>query len=365
MSVKHHYSSSPSFPACFRPSTTTDNHQDPPPPPPGKPNLTTCLYHTQLGLFSLTWSRTFLGYSLHLNLHPAAHCSSPLSLPNSLSFSLLQFHLHIKPFLFWKKQGRKKLAAASIPNAYIFWDLSRAKLGSGPEPESGFYIAVVVKGEMTLVIGDSTKQAFSRTRAQKPPRSQVLLLRKEHVFGNRVYTTKANFGGKSREISIDCRVNEDSKLYFSVDNRRVLQIKRLKWKFRGNEKIEVDGVPIQVSWDVHNWLFDRDLNGGHAVFMFKFENRGSVEQEDEDRSFDEKNGLVLWQQNSGSFSMNPTEWKKMRKSSFLRSTRSSSWSSISSASSGCSSSVMEWASTEENELSSPSGFSLIVYAWKK
>ncbi|CAN0888165.1 hypothetical protein LINGRAHAP2_LOCUS15775 [Linum grandiflorum] len=50
--------------------------------------------------------------------------------------------------------------------------------------------------------------------------------------------------------------------------------------------------------------------------------------------------------------------------------RSSSWSSVSmssaSSSTGTNSSVMEWASVEESELSSgPTGFSLLVYAWKK
>ncbi|XVF35652.1 hypothetical protein REPUB_Repub18cG0164500 [Reevesia pubescens] len=380
----HHRSSSSSFPSCFRPSTTADdNHIAPPPPPPppsqtsGSTNFATSIYHTNLGLFSLTWSHTFFGHSLHLHLHPSSHYSlaSPLSLPTSLSFSTLHFHLHVKPFIFWKKHGCKKLSSATVPNVQVFWDLSRAKFGSGPQPDSGFYIAVVVNGEMTLLVGDSTKEAYARTRAQKPRRSQTLVLRREHLFGNKVYNTKARFGGKSREISIDCKVNEDAKLCLSVDNKRVLQIKRLKWKFRGNERIEVDGVSIQVSWDVYNWFFDHDLNNGHAVFMFKFENEGSEILEGDHPQdgaeevvgpFNEKNGVVLWQQSSFSFGMNGIEWKKMRKS-LLRTARSSSSSSISmsSASSGGSSSVMEWTSVEESELSAPTGFSLLVYAWKK
>ncbi|OMP07289.1 hypothetical protein COLO4_07472 [Corchorus olitorius] len=117
-------------------------------------------------------------------------------------------------------------------------DLSRAKFGSGPEPDSGFSIAVVVDGELTLLVGDSTKEAYARTRAHKPVRSQALVLRmvlsREHVFGSKVYNTKARFGGKSREISC-----------FSIDNQRVLQIKRFKWKFRGNERIEFDGVSFK------------------------------------------------------------------------------------------------------------------------
>ncbi|XP_039007809.1 uncharacterized protein LOC120135623 isoform X2 [Hibiscus syriacus] len=365
----HHHS--PSFPSCFRPCSTAEiNFIAPPPPPPpqlsGKTDLATSLYNTNLGLFSLAWSRTFLGHS-HLHLHPSSSYSpsSPLLLPASISFSTLHFHLHIKPFIFWKKHGYKKLSSATVPNVQVFWDLSRAKFGSGPEPYSGFYIAVVVDGEMTLLVGDSAKEAYARTRAQKPRESQALVLRRERVLGKKVYNTKARFGGKSRGISIEFKADEDGKLCFSVDNKRVLQVKRLKWKFRGNERIEVDGVSIQVSWDVYNWLFDNDLNNGHAVFMFKFENEGSDIIEG-DYQQDGADGAVLWQQSSCNFGVNGIEWKKMRKS-LLRTARSSSSSSlsISSASSGGNSSVMEWASVEESELSAPTGFSLLVYAWKK
>ncbi|KAJ4824774.1 hypothetical protein Tsubulata_044014 [Turnera subulata] len=381
------------FPSCFRPSTAgpaLDYHHPPPPPPPppnsGNPNLTTCLYQTDLGLFSLTWSRTFLGHSLNLHLLPIdLNNYSPLSFPNPLSLSSLSFHLHIKPFVFWKRHGSKKLQVVShdpnnsrAPRIHVFWDLSRAKFGSGPEPRSGFYIAVVVNGEMTLVVGDLTRLAFAKTKAQKPQRSPVIVLRREHVFGNRVYTTKARFGGRDRSISIDCSVSNDARLSFCVDNERVLQVKHLKWKFRGNERIEVDGVPIQVSWDVYNWLFE-DVNNGHAVFMFRFETLDLEGGEEELQQREgkgevfgggghEKNSVVLWQQNpSNSFGGNGIEWRKMR-TGLMRTARSSSSSSISmsSASSACSSSVMEWASsTEDSEFCGPVGFSLLVYAWRK
>ncbi|KAK8602599.1 hypothetical protein V6N13_057770 [Hibiscus sabdariffa] len=365
------YRHSSSFPSCFRRSTTADDHLTPPSPPQksGKTNLAaTSLYNTKLGLFSLTWSRSFLGHShsLRLHLHPSSHNSpsySPLSDHPSLFNSTLHFHLNFNSFAFWKKNGCKKLSCSTVPNVKVFWDFSRAKFGSGPEPESGFFVAVVVDGEMMLLVGDAIKEAYSRTRAKRPRRSQGLVFRREHVFGNKVYNTKVRFGGKAREISIDCQVNDDAKLCFSVDSKRVLQIKRLKWKFRGIERIEVDGVSIQVLWDVYNWLFDKDSSNGHSVFVFKFENQGSeiVEDDDHQQEKDEVGDPVMWQQSSCNVGMNGIEWRKRRTD------RSSSSSSISmsSASSGVSSSVMEWASVEESELSAPTGFSLVVYAWRK
>ncbi|KAK7311898.1 hypothetical protein RJT34_10358 [Clitoria ternatea] len=331
------------FPSCFRPSPTTDDDHhrqcsSPPPPPPHStnPNLTTYLYNTDIGLVSLTWSRSMMGRSLHVHLH-----HHPFDSPPFPSLSSPSFHLHIKPLIFWKKHGTKKLSS----NTHLFWNLSRAKFGSGPEPHSGFYVALVVDNEMTLLVGDSTKDAYSKSKAHEPKKVQFLVVKREHVFADKVYNTRARFGGETREIQIDCGYKDHSKLSFSVDGNKVLQIKRLKWKFRGNERVEVDGVPVQISWDLYNWLFQKDSNGdGHAIFMFKFEEE---EEKEGDRSL-----VNLW--NLGVY-----EWGKMGKS----------WSSSSMASSagslGGSSSVLEWSSVEENELVGPVGFSLIVYAWKR
>ncbi|XP_022845267.1 uncharacterized protein LOC111368259 [Olea europaea var. sylvestris] len=346
------------IPSCFRPATTkTITHHrstTAAPPPTHNPNLTTCLYNTGLGLFALTWSRNLFSRSLHLHFL-LDNCSSDndkdFSFP-SLSTSS-SFHLLIKPFIFWRKQGSKRLDinTKSVKNAYVFWDLSRAKYGAGPEPQTGFYIAIVVDGEMILLVGDSAREAYAKTKARNPKRNQKMVVRREHVYGNKLYATKANFGGKERNISVDCRIGNDSRLYISVDNKRVLQIKHLKWKFRGNERIEVEGVNVLVSWDVYNWLFEEDREHGYALFTFRFE---------DDEDFNNNNmGNVIWSQQSFGFGF---ETKKMKKG-LLRSAGSSSSSSLSSVSSSCSS-VMEWASKEENELKVPSGFSLLIYAWK-
>ncbi|KAF5936286.1 hypothetical protein HYC85_027415 [Camellia sinensis] len=365
-------SKSSQFPSCFRPPTTTTsaaNHHSmtAAPPTSSNPNLTTSVYKTNLGLFTLTWSHTLLGRSLHLHLHLHHPSTATLSSPSSSSDP--SFHLLLKPFNFWIKKGSKKLKinTATPKTIQIFWDLSKAQFGSRPEPQSGFYIAAVDGGAMTLLAGDSIDQAYAKTRASnsKPRRTQSMVLRREHVYGiNKLYTTKASFGGKSRDISIDCRVNGDQKLCFSVDQERVLEIKHLKWKFRGNERIEVDGFSIQVSWDVYNWLFE-DGDNGYALFMFKFEKLGfDDDEEEEDDEINQSNEMNGWSQQSCGFGF---EKQKMMRKSLLRTARSSlssSSSSVSSASSSGCSSVMEWASVEENELTSPCGFSLMVYAWK-
>ncbi|KAL7001744.1 hypothetical protein U1Q18_002892 [Sarracenia purpurea var. burkii] len=222
---------------------------------------------------------------------------------------------------------------------------------------------------MILLDGDSPDEAYVKTRAINPRRSsQVMVLRREHVYGNKLYTTKASFGGKTRDISIDCRTGDDPRLYLTVDRKRVLKVKHLKWKFRGNERIKVDdGVYIHASWDVYSWLFEDDEDG-YALFMFRFEKQGFGDEEDESCGGGHRSGengiapAAFWSQKSCGFGF---EEKKMKKRLLMRTAKSSSSSSasLSSASSGCSS-VMEWASVEENELKEPSGFSLLVYAWK-
>lgn len=177
---------------------------------------------------------------------------------------------------------------------------------------------------------------------------QILVLKKEHVDmdvnrnGSSSYATKTRFGGKVREIEIeigsDC--DDDNKgnnmrLLFSVDGEMVLEVRKLKWKFRGNERVEVDGVCVLICWDVHDWLFENG-GDGHAVFMFKFEENKVQGCCGEERS-------VFGSSKS---------W-------------SSSSLSMSSNSVGGSCSVMEWSSFEESEFLVPLGFSLLVYAWRR
>lgn len=176
----------------------------------------------------------------------------------------------IKPWLFSKRRGSKSLEAYSS-KIDIYWDLSSAKFGSGPEPLQGYYVAVVMDRQMVLLLGDLRKEAFKKTGANPVASEAVSVAKKEHIFGKRVFATKAQFcnNGQSHDLVIECDTIgvSDPCLVIRIDGKNLMQVKRLRWKFRGNHTILVDGLPIEVFWDVHSWLFGASL--GNAVFMFK------------------------------------------------------------------------------------------------
>ncbi|CAA6653654.1 unnamed protein product [Spirodela intermedia] len=176
--------------------------------------------------------------------------------------------IDIKPWLFSGKKGSKSTAAED-GKIELFWDLSAAKFaGGGPEPLSGFYLAVVFDAEMALLLGDRSKEAYRRTGGAAPTSGAAACVwKKEHLFGKRVFSTAARFSaaGQPHEIAIE------------IDRRRAVEVKRLAWKFRGNQTILVDGVPVEVFWDVHRWLF----GGGapaNGVFMFQSSTAGAAEK---------------------------------------------------------------------------------------
>ncbi|KAL9230293.1 hypothetical protein vseg_005666 [Gypsophila vaccaria] len=357
--TRHH--SSP-FPTCFRPpSPSPSPSPNPQPPSPAaSPNLTTSLYQSNLGLFSVTWSRSLFSRSLHLLLHP----SSPSPTPPPT------FHLALKPFAFWSKHGHKKFFTTDFP-LLVVWDFTRARFGAGPEPVSGYYIAVFSpSSSSTLLFVGDLLTSYLRNHNNNNNKDSVkmcessLVVRREHVCGAQFYTTKTTLGGKAREILIEVNkhAEDDPRLVIRFDSKRVIQVKHLKWKFRGSERFEVDGHRVQLSWDVYNWLFDDVGCGeeGYALFTFRFEAHTETKgyNDNNNNSYVERG--QMWSQDSCGLSY---ERKKMKKRLVVK-TSSSSSSSLSSASSSGSSSVMEWESVEENELKAPTGFSLLVYAWK-
>ncbi|GFP83843.1 hypothetical protein PHJA_000527900 [Phtheirospermum japonicum] len=225
-------------------------------------NTVTCIYRCKLFdkscLISIVWAKGLMGQCLSIEIDDAAH--------------QLICKFDVKPYLFSKRKGSRCLQVNS-GKIEVFWDISTAKFGSGPgpEPSSSYYIAIVCKNEMALLVGDLTHEAFRKTGAIARLSSANFVSKREHVCGKSIFGTKARFcdSGPTHDLQIECDTNcrDDPFLVVRVDAKTVMQVKHLKWKFRGNFTITVDGLPIEVFWDVHNWLFSPGL--GNAVFMFR------------------------------------------------------------------------------------------------
>ncbi|XP_047050231.1 uncharacterized protein LOC124655369 [Lolium rigidum] len=393
------------------------------------PSLATSVYETRLGLAALSWSRAAFGLSLRAVLRVGALVSSSSAsdygcyddgpeLDEEAAIAV-----RVRPWLFWRRRGSKRFHAHDR-RVDIAWDLTRARFASpgSPEPSSGYYVAVVVDGEMAVVAGDMPEEAYRKTKAQRPAAGpgHVLVSRREHVSmrdggHGRGHKTCVTVRGKERQISLDLvsrghgRDKEADRdkdkgaevgLSVSVDGDRVLHIRRLRWKFRGSEKVDLGGGDrVLVSWDLHNWLFsarDPPLADAasvlaaaapppaQAVFVFRFElgdaaageERESAEAKEKELLDKARRGggagilsgyLGRWGRGDWSeTSSNGENRRKRGQARRLAKGSSSSSASIasSSASWASSSTVMDWASQEEAELHRGDGFSLLVYAWK-
>ncbi|KAL6647346.1 hypothetical protein ACP70R_014783 [Stipagrostis hirtigluma subsp. patula] len=404
--------------ACFRCAASS-----PPAAAAAGPSLATSVYETHLGLIALSWSRTSLGLSLRavLRLSPPQPASSTPASSSSAGYldddpdeETLAFR--VRPWLLWCRHGSRRFRAGDR-RVDLAWDLSRARFprSGSPEPSSGFFVAVVVDGEMLLAAGDLPDAAYRKTRARRPPGPRPLLLsRREHVAMSdagtgrgRSHTTWVTVRGKEREISVDLvargrgrerdavreKDRADVGLSVSIDGERVLHVRRLRWKFRGSERVELGGGDrVHVSWDLHNWLFppreppppDASTHANaHAVLVFRFElaggGGGGEEQACEADSGKDpsdkaaRRSTGVW---GGGYlgRLGLRDWSETgsngerRKGRGRRLAMASSSSSASVASSTASwasgSTVMDWASPEDAEMQRGDGFSLLIYAWK-
>nr|GMD44459.1 uncharacterized protein LOC109181102 [Ipomoea batatas] len=124
----------------------------------------------------------------------------------------------------------------------VFWDLSNASYAAGPEPVAGFCILVLINSEIVLVLGDNDQELASKKC-------------KVAAFSLVSRCSGEEKGGRNWTLSV------------SIDERNVIVVPRLQWNFRGNQTIFVDGLVVDMMWDVHDWMFGRKSSG--AVFMFR------------------------------------------------------------------------------------------------
>ncbi|QHO45883.1 uncharacterized protein DS421_6g182600 [Arachis hypogaea] len=232
-------------------------------------NVVTCVYQCKLRGFScliisLSWSKNLMGQGFTVGIDEMNNRQSLCK-------------VDIKPWLFSKRKGSKNLDVESS-RIHILWDLSSAKFGSGPEPLEGFYVAVLFDKEMVLLLGDLKKEACKKVNSDYVHyvNEAIFIAKREHIFGKRFYSCKAQFcdKGQVHDVRIECDAtigvnnnNSEPCLVIRIDSKTVMQVKQLKWKFRGNHTILVDGLAVEVFWDLHNWLFGNAL--GNAVFMFR------------------------------------------------------------------------------------------------
>ncbi|XP_074592328.1 uncharacterized protein LOC141848109 [Curcuma longa] len=344
----------------------------PPPTAAATPSLTTSVFETRFGVACLTWTRTTFGVSLRSVLRFYAEEEEEEEV---VSF-------HIRPWLLWKRRGKRGFHLKDHRHIDFAWDLKRASFppGGGPEPVSGYFVAAFLDGAMFLVAGDLADAAHRKFKADPPqnPLTSPPISRREQVAlvdhgGRSSYRTRARFGGQDHEISIDLEAKEkgrEAAMSVEIDGERILLVRRLRWKFRGSEKVALGGSKIQVSWDLHSWFFQAKDKGaatggaaemGHAVFLLRFEEE---EEEEEEQIGTEGYNGKNWNTERSRSSGDGDSWERRRGRRMLRKTDSSSSSSMSSASTASTLTVMEWASPEEEELRWAEGFSLLVDAWK-
>ncbi|XP_074296562.1 uncharacterized protein LOC141626863 [Silene latifolia] len=183
----------------------------------------------------------------------------------------------LKSWHFWGRKGYKSFEI-EINNQeqhqlFVYWDLRAAKFaGTSPEPCSDYYLALVSDEEVVLLLGDYKKKAYKRTKKRPALIDAVQYLKKEIVYAKKSFATRARFveGKAEHEVVVESSVigPKDPEMWISIDGIILIHVNNLQWKFRGNETVVVNKIPIQVFWDVHAWIFCSP-GSGYGLFVFK------------------------------------------------------------------------------------------------
>ncbi|KAL5204397.1 hypothetical protein ABZP36_009268 [Zizania latifolia] len=165
----------------------------------------------------------------------------------------------------------------SSPPLALFWDLTAARYDPAvsPEPVSGYYIVAVASAEVVLAVGDLAAEFVKAKFEGQIPRARITALsRGERVVVSdpaAMHTARVRFaeGGPEHDVSVGCAPGSSGgdELWVSIDGKRAVQARRLRWNFRGNQIVFVDGAPIDVMWDLHGWWFREPP--GCAVVMLR------------------------------------------------------------------------------------------------
>ncbi|CAL5037167.1 unnamed protein product [Urochloa decumbens] len=352
----------------------TGGGSEPSPAPPS--SSATSVYWTHLGAVTLTWSRAPIGLLLAAELRLAVDGDSH----SDAAAAPARFAL--RPWLPWRRRGSKRFTTAGGRAVAFSWDLSRARFaaaGRRPEPASRYSLHVSVDGELALTIGD----------AARPP-AGLLLSRRETAAlaggAGEAYATTVDVAGEAHEVTLAV---EDSAMWVAVDGEKALQVRRLRWKFRGSERLDLPrGRRVRVTWDLHGWLFSPAADAA-AVFALRFETSDDDDDDEEDGGMGAAEEDAATAQHAmvrqssfrnggggggggeswcGSSDSDRRGWRRgpFRSGSDTSPTVSVASTSATTSSAGSVATVSQWAAAEEAAaLRDGGGFSLVVQLWKK
>ncbi|XP_062197103.1 uncharacterized protein LOC133900040 [Phragmites australis] len=211
-------------------------------------------------LLHLTWSHSPLGPTLAFAPSPAA-----------------------PTVLLRRRKGTRSVPSdPGGPPLAVFWDLTAARYGSSPEPVSGFYFVAVANAELVLAVGDLAAEFVKAKFEGQIPKARFLpVARRDRVVApgdghhlptaTAMHTARVRFaeGAPEHEVSVGCSTTSrggEEELWVNVDGKRAVHTRRLRWNFRGNQTVFVDGAPVDVMWDLHGWWF-RDPPGCAVVML--------------------------------------------------------------------------------------------------
>ncbi|CAD6220039.1 unnamed protein product [Miscanthus lutarioriparius] len=177
-----------------------------------------------------------------------------------------------------KKRGTRSFVTDAGTAVSVYWDTSEAKYypAGAAEPSRDYHLAVVADGELALLLGGGGGEAARDVRRRFAPAPRRALLSRREQAAQLVHTTRCRFrdDGAEHEVTVACRGDEwgsrDGEVAVSVDGKKVVEARRVKWNFRGNRTAVLgDGAVVEVMWDVHDWWFAGVSGGGGAQFMVK------------------------------------------------------------------------------------------------
>lgn len=215
-------------------------------------------------LVDVTWARSPDGPALSVAVHDAGA-------PRHRAAAAAPRHLH-------RRKGSGTFTAGSCVVG-VFWDYAAARYGAGPEPVSGFYVAVVADAEFVLLLGDMSRGYVERLHGGIPVAESRMARRRERFVGCGCWSTKARFLESGAEHEIGVGLEGDTEAWVTVDGRKVVQLRRLRWNFRGSHTLVLDGgAPVDMTWDLHGWLFHAiDPSASSSSAVFTFHARGASE----------------------------------------------------------------------------------------